>query len=232
MRKIRHHVGVVIIEAEKTGEFLVSRYDETYPTKCFRGAINLIGGNHEKKDKSPLEILLREINQELSSNQEYINDRKASLKDVIGDWQPPQEIKSFASEGDILLIKNEIISNIVPYRDYLCSFPSFEKRAEFDALQSVFVSKIKQNIFELVRRNLNEDKNIKNEGFATICNLKDIREGRILCAWAVPCILSDYKNVVIPNPYNVKIKHIGKPRNSILDYTNEFEYKIPTYTGD
>lgn len=224
--KISYHGCSVIIEAEKTGELLVGIYDETYPTKCFRGSINLIGGNHEKEDKSPLEILLREINQELSSDQEYINNKEASLRYIIGEWTPPQKIKSFASERDISLIKNEIISNIESYKDYLCSFLSFEKRDEFGSLASVFISKIKQEIFELARRNLNEGKSIKNEGLAAICTFEDLKEGRLLCAWASPCILSDYKNIVIPNPYNVKVKSIGEPRNSMLDYTNEFEYKI------
>lgn len=224
MKKISYHTGSVIIEAEKTGELLVSRYDETYPTKCFRGSVNLIGGNHEKEDKSPLEILLREINQELSSDQRYINDKEASLKSIIGEWMPPQEIKSFASEEDIYSIKNEIISNIVPYKDYFCNFPSFEKIDKWGSLASVFISKIKQDIFELARKNINDGKSIKNEGLAVICSLEDLEEGRTLCAWAAPCFLSDYRAVAIPNPYNVKIKSIGKPRNSILDYIDEFEY--------
>ena len=225
MKKIRHHVGVVIIEAEKTGELLVSKYDETYPTKCFRGAINLIGGNHEKGDRSPLEILLREINQELSSNQEYTKRRE--IFHVIGEWRPAQEIRLFASERDIFLIRGEIIYNIKPYKDYLCSFPSFEGRDEFDSLHSVFVSKIRQGIFELARKNINEGKGIKNEGFATICSFEELEQGKPLCAWAVPCILSNYKNIKIPNPYNAKAEHIGKPRYSMLDYTDEFEYQIP-----
>ncbi len=227
MRKISHHTGSVIIEAEKTGELLVSRYDETYPTKCFRGTVNLIGGNHEKEDKSPLEILLREINQELSSDQKYINDRETSLRNVIGEWRPAQEIKSFASERDISIIKNEIISNIMPYKDYLCSFPSFERRDEFGSLASVFVSKIRQEIFELARKNLNAGKGIKNEGFATICSFEELEQGKILCAWASPCILSAYKDIKIPNPHGIKALYIGKPRNSMRDYTREFEYKIP-----
>lgn len=227
MKKISHHASGVIIESEKTRELLVSRYDETYPTKCFRGSVNLIGGNHEKEDKSPLEILLREINQELSSDQKYVNDKEASLKDTVGEWIAPQEVKLFASEKDIYSIKNEIISNIVPYKDYICSFPSFEKRDEFGSLVSVFISKIKQDIFELARRNVNEGKSIKNEGIAVICSLEDLKEGRILCAWAAPCVLSDYKKVAIPNPHNVKIKLIGKPRNSMFDYISEFEYRVP-----
>ncbi len=227
MKKIIRHASSVIIEAEKTGELLVSRYDETYPTKCFRGTINLIGGNYEKNDKSPLMILLREINQELSYDQRYIKNREESLKNIIGEWMPAQEIKSFASESDISLIKNEIISKIIPYKDYLCSFPSFEKKDEFCSLVSVFISKIKQDIFELARKNIKEGKSIKNEGFAAIYSIEDLVEGKLLCAWAAPCILSDYKHVKIPNPYNVKIKSIGKPRNSILDYINEFGYRVP-----
>jgi len=227
MEKISHHASGVIVEAEKTGELLFSRYDDTYPTKCFRGAVNLIGGNYEKYDKSPLMILIREINQELSSDQRYINDREESLENTMGEWMPPREIRSFADEKYISIIRNEIISNIQPHKDYLCSFPSFEKREGFCSLVSVFISKIKQDVFELARKNINDGKSIKNEGLAAICSLEELKKGGTLCAWAAPCVLSDYKNSMIPNPYNVKINGIGKPRDSMHDYTREFEYSIP-----
>lgn len=225
MTKILSHSSCVIIEAEKSDEFLLGMYDETYPTEYFRGAINLIGGNYKKEDKSPLGILLREIKEEFSSNQKYVNQKEKGLRNVTGKWRPPLEIRSFANEEDIFLIKNEIISNIRPYKDYLWCSPFLMDKDRLDSLSSVFVSKVKQDIFELARRNLNGEKSIKNEGSAIICGIKDIVEGKFLCAWAAPCILSDYKNVNIPNPYNARVKPIGGPRNSILDYSNEFEYK-------
>ncbi len=227
MEKISCHSSGVIIEAEKTGELLLGRYDETYPTKFFRGAVNLIGGNYEKSDKSPLEILLREIKQEFSSNQEYVNHREENLRDFIGDWRAAKKIELFASEEDIFLIKREIISNISPYKDFLWAFPSIEGRDKFDSLTSVFISKIAQDVFELARENLKESRSIKNEGSAVICTFKELKQGRLLCAWATPFILSDYKNVEIPNNYNVKAKSIGKPRNSILEYAREFDYRLP-----
>lgn len=226
MRRINSHSSCVIVEAEKTAEFLLSRYDETYPIGYFRGSVNLIGGNYKKEDKSPLGILLREINEELSSNQSYINQREMGLKNLIKGWKPPKKIKLFASEEDISLIRDEIVSCIEPYKDYLWNFPFIEDKIAFNSLSSVFISKINQDVFELARRNLNGGKNIKNEGIARIYSLDDLKEGRIQCAWAAPCILSDYKGVAIPNPYNVKIKDKGKPRSSIQDYMNEFEYKV------
>ena len=72
MTRVNHHSSAVIIESEIGNEFLFSVYDNTYPTKCFRGAINLIGGNYEKEGSSPFFTLIRELRQELSSDQRYI----------------------------------------------------------------------------------------------------------------------------------------------------------------
>ncbi len=226
MRIIRNHSSCVIIEAEKTGEFLFNEYDHTYPIHYFRGAINFIGGNYKREDKSPLDVLLREIKEELSTNQDYINHKEKELKNLKRGWRPPEMIKSFSSEKDISSIRNEIILKILPYKDYLWSFPHIKEKKAFNSICSVYLSKINQNIFELVRKNLNESKNIKNEGFAKIYSLNDIKNKKVICSWATPCILSYYKDTILENPYDVKIKYIGKPRESMQNYTKEFIYKI------
>ena len=229
MMKIISHSSCVIIESSETGELLANLYDSSYPIEFFRSRLNLIGGNYKKEDKSPQEILLREINEELSLNQKYINNKEKSLKIIKGEWKPPRRIKSFASDRDISLIKKEIISKIIPYKDYLWSFPSFNDKNLFDSLSSVFISKIKQDVFELVRKNIDKGKSIKNEGLAVICNIKDLIKGKYLCAWAAGCILSDYKNIDIPNSYGIRIECIGKPRSSYRDYIGEFEYMTPVF---
>lgn len=227
--EVNHHSSVVIIESEKTSEFLFSVYDNTYPMTCFRGAINLIGGNYEAGDKSPLDILCREIKQELSTNQNYTDNKETNLSKVMGMREKPQKIKLFADKRVIARIREEVISSAIPYKDYLLNFPSFEGRKQFDALTSVFISVIRQNIFELARKNLAEGKSIKNEGLAVICSIEDIIKGRFFGAWATPCILADYKNVILPNPFGAEAKPIGKPKSSMLGYINEFKHKIPIY---
>ena len=88
------------------------------------------------------------------------------------------------------------------------------------------MSVIKHDVFEIARENISAGKSIKNEGQAVTCNLEDIRRGRFLCAWATGCVLKDYKNIEMPNQYNIKAKSIGKPRNSMEEYLSEFEYKV------
>ncbi len=223
MIEVSHHSSVVIIESENGNEFLVSIYDDTYTPKCFRGAINFLGGNHKSGDKSPFSILIRELKEELSINQDYIA-QESNLEDLLFR-EKPQEINSFAPENDIEIIKSEIIANIIPYKDYLLNFPSFEGRKPFSALTSAFISRTKQDIFELAKNNIRIGKSIKNEGLANICNIEEIIAGRYLCAWATGCALADYKNTNIPNPYNILAISIGQPKNSMKEYLSEFKYK-------
>ena len=89
----------------------------------------------------------------------------------------------------------------------------------------MFISIIKQDIFELAKENISVGRSIKNEGRAIISNIDDLRKGRFLCAWATGTVLGEYKNIQIPNPYDIRAKSIGMLGNSIEEYLSESNYK-------
>lgn len=203
--KIRHYASATIIESTKTNEFLFNEYNKTYRVKCLRGKLNLIGGNYEIGDNSPLDILKREIAEEFSMTK--------------------QEKNLFALNRDIIFIRNSILRNITPYKDYLLTVPPIEGTT-YKALYSIFISKIPQDIFECARRNILNKKRIINEGLATICNTPDLVVGKLLTAWATGFVIGDYKNVTMPNSQGsiTEISILDKPKKSFKKYLNKFEY--------
>ena len=94
--RIQRWAGVGIIQnSVNENEFLFNQYDKTYKKKIYYGRVNLLGGNYETMDKSPLNLFLREIREEFS-------------------W--PIESKNFinfATKKDINKIREEIIQKTV-----------------------------------------------------------------------------------------------------------------------
>jgi len=195
MRKIDHHVGCVIIQSNSGEDFLFSMYDHTYPTICCRYKINFVGGNWEKGDYSPKEILLREIREEFLS-----------------------------CEEDVITIRDSIINNLIPYKDYFVEVPEIGQNLQHNALQSIFLSKIPQVVFENTRKNIKEGRNIINEGLMKICNIDELKSGEVQAAWATGGILGDYLGMTFPVMGGIRTTSLGTPRESMKDYNKDFEY--------
>ena len=208
MRKeLDHHVGVGIIKSEKTQELLLGVYDDTYPDTNWRGRAKLIGGNHEKDDISPRHIFYREVNEEFS----HIKDKESE----------------FATEEDIKLIRETILLNALPYRDFLVKMPQRIGKQEHQVIYSVFNSFLTDKILTLIRKNIELEKRIINEGLLRIVSVDELAKGNLLVAAATGLILGEYFNARIPNPDNATAENIGLPRNSFNDYAKEFSYKKP-----
>jgi hypothetical protein len=205
MRNVNHLASMILVQSQKTNDFLFGGYNSTYPKKCFRNTVNFIGGVCEDLvDDSPLDTLIRELREEFSINKNV---------DLI-----------YASEKDISIIRESIITNILPFKDYLVSFPSVEGGQPFSSIHCVFHALIPEDIFEIARTNINENKKIKNEGIERVCSLKDLEIGKVKMAWASGLITGDYCRTDIPNYKGLDIEIIGTPRKSFEYYKGDFIY--------
>ena len=221
--KIHCHAGNLITISQKGDELLLDIYDSTYPLKAYRGRANLIGGVQKKSDRSPKEILEREINEEFSNKGENYNIMDSIMKEVVGEGPGAPRPERFAPESDIIRIRGELI-NFKPYKDYLVKMPLIEGKENKDFIVSVYSVTISQNIFELAKYNLLHGNSIKNEGLSKIINMHSLIKGETLTARAAGIFIGDYFNVKLPNPEEVKASPIGVPRRYLKNYSNEFYY--------
>ena len=228
IHEIHHHCGVGIIESEKTQEFLFQVYDNTFPTVIYRGRINLIGGNHNPNDLSPKYLFEREIKEEFSITEKE-EGWDSTLTDVVGEGSGPEKITKFASQSDMASIKDAVLQ-CQPFKDFVLNIPSIQNKPIYDVIYSVFSSTIPQDVFELARKNILEEKSIKNEGLATIKTIEEIVAGNPLPVAGTGIALEHYLahkygfHVKIPNPEGINSMVIGMPRASFKDYLNEFHY--------
>ncbi len=170
------HPSVLIAESEKKNEFLFSMYDNTYPRIAYRGALNLIGGN-PTKDFSPLETLVREVNEEFDPE----------------EVKNPGNGKIFAPFEDINLINNSLLLKAEPFADFyirvLKEIPGASK--PYSAIFSAYITKIPQEVFEMARQHIKDGKKIVTEGLLGISNIECLKKGRIT-AHGTPFVLGTY----------------------------------------
>lgn len=243
VREVHHHVGVGIIESVKTREFLFGVYDDTYLKVRYQGRVNLIGGNHGPDDYSPWDLFQREINEEFAVKIEKPKEFDKSFVELFGKGMGTKTVRNFAKEEDIRTIRENILNNSEPFKDYFVIVPAMDGKPDYSVLYSVFFSKIIQDVFELARKNLYSGKNIKCEGLARVTSIEELVSGRILnpegtpqfmmekgtilAAAGTPIIMQDYLGEKIPNPESIEAEPLGEPRSTFRDYQQEFSYTIP-----
>lgn len=225
MINISHHAGVLIVDCEETGELFFDIYDETYPKKCFRGAVNLTGGNYSAGDSSPRTLLERELKEEFSTINSNVNTEDHSLIETVG-FIGKRVVRELALKAEIDLIRENLIKSFYPLGDYLAKFPAIETSKAFDTLYSVFVTKITGECLEVARKNIELNRCVRNEGLSKICCIDDIASGKIVTAWATGNILGEYWGTRVPNPFKIITERIGMPRRYFKDYLKDFEYRI------
>lgn len=221
---IHNHASAVLTYNDK--EILSNCYDETYPREIYRGRINLLGGGQGKGDISPEYTLKREINEEFSTELEEDRHYDSNFSDVIGEGLGAPHPELFASSNDILSVKEDILLDISPYKDFLISIPQYKKIPGFNVIISYYVSSLKKETIDCVKRNLNQGKSLVSEGFLKISKLEDIFSGNILTAWGSGEIIEDFFRQKVPNPDGMKFKELSKPRETMKDYFEEFDYFI------
>ena len=223
---VNHHAGNILIESENTGEFLCNIYDNTHPIELYRGRLNFLGGGKNKEDISPLKTVKREIYEEFSLSKNKTFDSATIQDSGKGNYKLPK-ISKMASLEDIEKVKKSILENIVPYQDFLITLnpiPNGPKIQNPNALFSVFYSKVPKEIFEIIKRNINSNNSLVNDGFLKIVTKKELIFGNPLTSWACGGVFQYHLNEKIPNPEKTKIKPIGKPKKLYSEYLDEFDY--------
>ncbi len=233
-RRVSHHAAVAIIESENRKEFLFDVYGDNYAILDYHGRINLIGGNHNYDDLSPWDIWKREIEEEFSLEE---TEEKGENLTITGKKEKSD--MEFAPIGKILAVRNEIIKNARPYKDFYFETPSLRMFKDKEIIKlpigkciySVFLSSVNNDLFGEIKTYIREGKAIKQEGQTCIRNIEQLVKGKTLCAAGTGLIMNDYLGVNIPNPDNAKLEYLGKPRNFMQDYLLDFEYKRPVRTA-
>lgn len=225
MEKIHHHYAAIMIESRKNDEFLFSVYDNSYPIEVYRGRVNLMGGNANEDDISPLSLLKRELEEEFSTKEGDIQ-LEETIKDLVGEGKNfNREFKTFASSSDMRIIKKAITKDIQPFRDYLVEVPFLNHKSLM--ICSSYLTMLPMEKFELVKENLRKGLRIINEGTAKVVSINDLISGNILTAWITGIVVGEYKGVRIPSLDGVIATCIGYPRKSFHDYLHEFNYIFP-----
>ena len=213
------HPSVLIAYSEKKNKLLTSVYDGGYPHEPFRFSANLMGGNPNKKDASPLEVLCRELAEEINLNGSINED---GSKD-----------KEYAGIKDLELIRKALLTDIKPYADFYFHGFHFRKgpSTEYDAIFSTYFVNLPEDVIECVERNLKDRKKIVSEGLVGTFTL-DILEkrGEYGTAHATAPILNKRFSTHIPYPEGVRAEMLPLPRNSFKEYLSDPElcYK-PTW---
>ena len=218
--KIHNHASVIV--AYRGREILSNMYDGTYPKEIWRNRINFIGGGQSQEDKSPRDLLCREIHEEFSLKDREAGAYDQTVSDIVGDGQGAPIIQNFAPKEDIDVIRNNMLDNLRPYSDFLVSIPAYKKKPQFQILFGVYSWEIPEGVFKIAERNINQGKSLVNEGFLTISDLDGIVQGMPLTAWGTGLILEDFFNINVPNKEGVSLKKLGFPKDSFEEYKGEF----------
>lgn len=216
---LNHHASTLIVKCEETGEFLLGKYDSGYPgkNKHWIERVKLLGGNYfygKNTDASPKETVLREIGEEFSG-------KKAAAEEMAELQQ-----HSFASLDEIKEIKNYLL-NLNPFGDYFLHQPGPEDKPQTYVIQSVYRVSIPKKIINIVKENLNHGKSITNEGVLAVQNLDEIISGNPMTQGITGLIVGHSERVIVPHCFKDAFTFvpIGLPRNTYLEYTDNFEYR-------
>jgi len=221
---VHHHASVIIVY---NSDILLSNiYDNTYPRESCRGRINLLGGSQNRSDKSPKDLLERELGEEFRI---CVEDPGAYDKDyagTVGAGSGAPKVEKFATQKDIELVKSEILSKACPYQDFLAHIPQFKNLPGHNVMYSVYAAESSPQVLECVQRNLSLERSLVSEGFLRLSHLEELTSGRVLTAWISGLILEDFFKRNMPNPDGFSAERIGMPRPSLQDYFSEFNYFI------
>jgi len=220
---VEAHPSVAIVYcATNPLNLLMAVYDEGY--RGGKGpyplAANLIGGNPDIKhnDKSPLEVLVREVEEEFDPNFQKQHPHTNQFNQEVV-WAHP---------NDIGFIQRHILGNLAPLQDFYVQAQEFGLgTASYSAIYSAFLSGISKHAFDIARSNLANGKTLTTEGLSGIFSLvqleQDPRE-EFATAHATAPIINYFLNSGIPYPEQIQATPIGEPRNTFQEYLRDFEY--------
>ena len=205
-RTVDAHPSVVVVHSQ-SGEVLLSGYDGAFPKRAFiyRSTPNILGGNPNYADNSPLETILREINEEFSH--EITNE-------------------TWANQKDIFSIRESILENLKPFLDFYFDVGQIEGGdLPYKAIFSAFSSEISQNVMETARKNIIQGKKLVSEGWVGIHYPQQLAiAGERSTARGTAPIVGDFFKINIPYPNEIKVEKLSVPKQSYGNYESDFVY--------
>ena len=206
--KINNHASIVLVY--NRDEILSNIYDGTYPREVWRGKINLLGGGQAKGDKSPRQLLERELNEEFKIEElKERRDYDENFSKLVGEGSGAPIVPKFASASDINFVKKEIFDNLRAYKDYLANFPAYKDKPAFNVIFSVYISEVSHDVISCVKRNIAESKSLVSEGLLKITSFEDITAGLVSSAWIAGQVIEDIFKISVPGKdNNIKVSNL------------------------
>lgn len=209
-RTIDHHASIVIVRAGDL--FFFNGYDAGYPRAEWRGCLNPLGGNHEPQDSSPFSLLEREVKEEMTDDEKkFPNFEYEAAKDL----------------------RQAIMASVRAYQDFLIVDPIIEKnknlsRDERSLIASFYEALVDRELILDARALLANGKRVVSEGDGgNVVSIDDIFSGRKHLAWSSPFMMSHYLGRPVPYLRLGEAEAIGMPRQTLGDYTSDFDYIKP-----
>jgi len=194
---VEAHPSVAIVYSKSNPlNLLMSVYDERY--RGGKGpyplAANLIGGNPDIRhnDKSPLEVLVREIQEEFNPDFQKQHPHTNQFNQEVV-WAPAE---------DIGFIQRHILGSLTPLQDFYVQAQEFGPgTASYSAIYSAFVSGISKQAFDMAKSNLADGKTLTTEGLSGVFTLEQLEQdprGEFATAHASAPIINYFLNSGIP----------------------------------
>ena len=178
--RVEVYSAVSVVHSPSGDKFLFSVYDGAYPRPLYRGRANLIGGNREEEDESPLGTLRREICEEFS---------EAAVTDG-----------NVAQIARISSIREGLLESLRPYKAFITTVPEAVggARKAITLLASVYSAVLPDEVFRAIEDHRGE--RFVTEGGIGIESRERLAEGQVLFAWDSGVKLSDFLGMRLPNP--------------------------------
>ena len=209
-RTIDHHASIAIVRAGDL--FFFNGYDSGYPRKEWVGCLNPLGGNYETGDVSPLSLLEREVNEEMT--------------DFEGKFP------NFAYE-EAESLRQFLLNNLRAYQDFVIVDPVIEKnkhlsRDERSAIVSFYEVEVPEELIGSIGEALRAGKRLVSEGDGgSVVSVEDLVSGTRHLAWANPFMMAHYLKEPVPFLRDGEAEPIGMPRQTLTDYIPDFNYLKP-----
>ncbi len=250
---LNHHAASLLsyyVDPEKGLHFILEQKDPGYKPPYFDKGLNFIGGNWKKgvnKDKSPKELVRREIEEEFWRRDEPIE----YLNELLGEkFLKTEVIKEKAKyEGDdkplqrINLVGKILEDGAIYTTDYIVKIPPRITKNTLTYGLTAFINKLSKEEFETIETIINDyngelttdNKNHKSKIVSvTLDEINGINGNTKKFAWGYGLILNDLiKSYINPSsigvirPINlIKVKKIKYPAEA-----ETTESGCPTFKG-
>jgi len=238
-----NHVGAMsmIYCVDDFRLMILNQKDGEHSISMAKNCLNVVGGSFigeaAKKDKNPLATVTRHLQFKLSLiGERPVDDtvlKELDLIDVVQNRQNKQnivDVKS-ADERELAEIKNRIISNTVPFGDYLLTTPAgvINETKPIKVIFSYFTSPVDIKDWQALKRLYAKYETLSSVDEVKIVNFQSILDSGQNFAFGHDIAVRNFLSqgaadlVEMPMVQGVKGEFIGCARDFYQDYFNEFD---------